>query len=90
MALSCVPYRVLSSSAREVITLFSKYRPETKLAHKLRLRKRAADQAAGKDTILAKKPLVVRQGINAVTTLVEQKIAKLVVIAHDVDPIEVS
>lgn len=29
-------------------------------------------------------------GINSVTTLVENKKAQLVVIAHDVDPIEVS
>uniref|UniRef100_A0A6A7FNI8 60S ribosomal protein L7a n=1 Tax=Hirondellea gigas TaxID=1518452 RepID=A0A6A7FNI8_9CRUS len=78
-----------SQKAREVLALFNKYRPETKLAHRLRLKKRAADQAAGKDTILAKKPLVVRQGINAITTLVEQKKAKIVIIAHDVEPIEI-
>ena len=75
--------------AREVLALMHKYRPESRAARKIRLRKRAADQAAGKDTILTKKTLQVRQGINTVTTLVEQKKAKLVVIAHDVDPIEV-
>merc|ERR1712151_810564 len=35
-----------------------------------------------------KKPQVVKFGLNHVTTLVEEKQAKLVVIAHDVDPIE--
>merc|ERR1719300_2271835 len=36
----------------------------------------------------AKKPTVIKYGLNHVTTLVENKAAKLVVIAHDVDPIE--
>lgn len=31
---------------------------------------------------------VVKYGLNHVTTLIENKKAKLVVIAHDVDPIE--
>lgn len=35
-----------------------------------------------------KKPLVVKFGLNHVTTLVESGKAQLVVIAHDVDPIE--
>merc|ERR1711861_45107 len=35
-----------------------------------------------------KKPVVVKYGINHITSLVEQKKAKLVVIAHDVDPLE--
>ncbi|XP_018009746.1 60S ribosomal protein L7a isoform X1 [Hyalella azteca] len=78
-----------SHQAREVLALLNKYKPETKLAAKLRLKKQAEEQAAGKDVISKKKPLVVQQGINKVTTLVEQKKAKLVVIAHDVDPIEI-
>ena len=32
---------------------------------------------------------VIRHGINTVTTLIEKKKAQLVVVAHDVDPIEV-
>jgi len=36
-----------------------------------------------------KKPLVVKYGINHITSLVEHKRAQLVVIAHDVDPIEI-
>merc|ERR1719371_93278 len=34
------------------------------------------------------KPQVLKYGLNHVTTLVENKVAKLVVIAHDVEPIE--
>merc|ERR1712113_1163556 len=37
---------------------------------------------------MGKKPQVVKYGLNHVTTLIENKSAKLVVIAHDVDPIE--
>ena len=70
--------------------LFDKYRPETKKDRKTRLVKRAADRAAGKQDQPTKRPLVVRSGINTITTLIEQKKAQLVVIAHDVDPIEVS
>jgi len=33
---------------------------------------------------------VVRHGVNTVTTLIEKKKAQLVVIANDVDPIEVN
>ena len=69
--------------------LADKYRPETKKDRKARLKQRAADRAAGKPDQPTKRPLVVRSGVNTVTTLIEQKKAQLVVIAHDVDPIEV-
>jgi len=45
----------------------------------------ATKAAPAKD---GKKPLFVKYGINHITTLIEEKKAKLVVIAHDVDPIE--
>lgn len=44
--------------------------------------------AACVQTETKKKPVVVKYGLNHITTLVEQKEAALVVIAHDVDPIE--
>merc|ERR1712038_1379981 len=65
-----------------------KYRPETKQAKKERLRERAAARAAGKEDAPTKRAAVVRHGVNTVTTLVEKKKAQLVVIANDVDPIE--
>ena len=67
-----------------------KYKPETKQAKKARLRARAERRAAGKEDVPTKRPPVVRAGCNTVTTLIQQKKAQLVVIAHDVDPIEVS
>uniref|UniRef100_A0A8B9PJG8 60S ribosomal protein L7a n=1 Tax=Apteryx owenii TaxID=8824 RepID=A0A8B9PJG8_APTOW len=45
-------------------------------------------KAAGKGDAPTKRPPVLRAGVNTVTTLVENKKAQLVVIAHDVDPIE--
>merc|ERR1712086_187848 len=47
----------------------------------------AQQKKAGQE-VKSKKPQVVKYGLNHVTTLIENKIAKLVVIAHDVDPIE--
>lgn len=69
--------------------LLDKYRPETPQAKKERLMKRAELRAQGKDDVPTKRAPVVRQGVNTVTSLVEQKKALLVVIANDVDPIEV-
>lgn len=57
---------------------------------KARLKARAEQKVAKKEDTPTKKPNVIRSGTNTVTTLVEQKKAQLVVIAHDVDPIEVS
>ena len=47
----------------------------------------AKDAAEGKESDV-KKPVVVKYGINHITYLVEQGKAELVVIAHDVDPLE--
>jgi large subunit ribosomal protein L7Ae len=63
-------------------------------AKKAEQEQRAKDKAEGKKESAekapkpSKKPVVVKYGINHITSLVEQKKAKLVVIAHDVDPIE--
>lgn len=76
-------------AADQLFRLLSKYRPETKHQKMERLRARADARAAGKPEDVTKRPPVVRSGVNAVTKLVEQKKAQLVVIAHDVDPIEI-
>merc|ERR1712166_728444 len=47
-----------------------------------------AQQKKGGSDVKSKKPQVVKFGLNHVTTLVEEKQAKLVVIAHGVDPVE--
>merc|ERR1711881_797960 len=62
--------------------------PETRAAKKERLAGQAGKEAAGEKSA-AKKPVCVKMGINHVTTLIEEKKAKLVIIAHDVDPIEI-
>lgn len=67
-----------------------KYRPETAAAKKQRLKTRAETKVAKKEDTPTKKPNVLSQGVNTVTRQVEQKKAQIVVIAHDVDPVEVS
>jgi large subunit ribosomal protein L7Ae len=75
--------------AQALFKILEKYRPETAYAKKARLRARAEAKVAKKEETPTKRPNVLRQGSNCVTKLVEQKKAQLVVIAHDVDPIEV-
>ena len=109
-------------AATNLFKMLLKYRPEDKAAKKERLLKRAQAENEGK-TVEAKKPIVVKYGLNHVTYLIEQvrhrfsvllnnllmkgntfmatnidtadlnffflqNKARLVVIAHDVDPIE--
>jgi len=48
----------------------------------------AKNKAADKKRDASKKPILLEYGLNHITTLIENKKASLVVIAHDVDPIE--
>merc|ERR1719473_1228544 len=75
------------NQAASVLKLLKKYAPETKEAKKNRLMEMAQQKKDGGEA-KSKKPQVIKYGLNHVTTLVENKTAKLVVIAHDVDPIE--
>ncbi|KAJ1564120.1 60S ribosomal protein L8B [Nowakowskiella sp. JEL0078] len=76
------------NTALQTFKLFNKYRPETKVEKKARLTA-AAQAIAAKTTVSqSKKPVTVKYGINHITALVEAKKAQLVIIAHDVDPIE--
>ncbi|KAB0354536.1 hypothetical protein FD755_023074 [Muntiacus reevesi] len=74
-------------TATQLLKLAHKYRPETK-QEKQRLLAQAEKKAAGKGDVPTKRPPVLTAGVNTVTSLVENKKAQLVVIAHDVDPIE--
>ncbi|GIX86788.1 60S ribosomal protein L7a [Caerostris extrusa] len=76
-------------TATQIFKLLDKYRPETRVAKKERLMKRAELRAMGKEDTPSKRPILLSQGVNKVTTLVEQKKALFVVIANDVDPIEI-
>lgn len=71
----------------QLARLLKKLSPETKAEKKLRLKEVAGAVTKGKSTDGKVLP-VLKYGLNHVTQLVEQKKAKLVVIAHDVDPVE--
>jgi len=77
------------NTAAQAIKLFNKYRPETASEKKERLTKEAAAIAEGKSAKDASpKTVVVKYGLNHVVSLIENKKVKLVLIANDVDPIE--
>uniref|UniRef100_A0A914Y9P1 60S ribosomal protein L7a n=1 Tax=Panagrolaimus superbus TaxID=310955 RepID=A0A914Y9P1_9BILA len=78
-----------NQTTKSLFRLLDKYRPETKQQKSARLRKRAEDRAAGKKEEVTKRPPGVRYGINTVTRLIETRQAQLVVIAHDVEPLEI-
>ena len=65
-----------------------KYAPETRKQKTDRLRNTAREEARDKKNRKGDKPVTLKYGLNHVTYLVEQKRAKLVLIANDVDPIE--
>ncbi|CAK75908.1 unnamed protein product (macronuclear) [Paramecium tetraurelia] len=75
------------NQSSKVYALLKKYAPETKTEKKQRLVKAAESKAQNQKTD-SKKVTVLKFGLNHVTTLVETKKAKLVLIAYDVDPIE--
>jgi len=76
------------SAAQQLFKLLLKYKPESAYQKKKRLNL-IAEAREKKETVDIKRPLQVQHGINHIATLVEQKKAKLVLIAHDVDPIEI-
>ena len=76
------------NQASELFKLLVKYQPETKAAKTARLEALAQATAAKENTTTGPPPATLKYGLKHVTTLIEQKKAKLVVISHDVDPIE--
>merc|ERR1712137_594557 len=76
------------NTAAQLLRLASKYAPETKEAKRARLQAAAKAKVEGAATEAPKKPYQLKYGLNHISALVEQKKASLVVIAHDVDPIE--
>lgn len=75
------------NQAAELFKLLVKYQPESKAAKAQRLEAAAAAGAAG-EAAASSIPVQIKHGLKHVTSLIEKKKAKLVVIAHDVDPIE--
>lgn len=80
-------FTLSSDQQKGLFSLLKKYKPEDKKAKKDRLKREAEDKINKKETE-KKKPYFIKSGLNHVTTLIEQKKAKLVVIAADVDPVE--
>merc|ERR1712080_545091 len=76
-------------TATELFKLAVKYAPESKADKKQRLIARAKARAAGEPDAPTPRPATIASGINRIVNLVERKNAQLVVIAHDVDPIEI-
>jgi large subunit ribosomal protein L7Ae len=80
------------NTATQLFKFLNKYRPETKQEKKARLDAEAKEIADGKrkagERDETKKPIYAKYGLNHVVALVEAKKAQLVVIADDVDPIE--
>ena len=74
--------------SNKLFKILEKYAPETKKEKKERLKNAAKEKVKGKDKKDGKKPVSLKCGLNHVTYLVEQKRAKLVLVAADVDPIE--
>merc|ERR1712027_222859 len=76
-------------TATQLFKLAAKYAPENKAEKKARLVARAKARAAGQPDTPSKRPATLASGIDKIVNLVERKQARLVVIAHDVDPIEI-
>jgi large subunit ribosomal protein L7Ae len=76
------------NQAANLFSLLARYRPESRQEKTLRLKTAAESEVKGAEPKATSKPFFVKYGLNHITELVESKKAKLVVIAHDVDPIE--
>lgn len=87
-ALAQFQYTLDKNTATSLFKLLNSHKPESKAEKKERLTKVAAATAEGKEAEQTAKPTTVKFGLNHVVGLVENKKASLVIIAHDVDPIE--
>lgn len=71
-----------------MVKILRKYSPETRKQKKDRLKNLAKTEIKKQKAKTTDKPITLKFGLNHVTYLIEQKKAKLVIIACDVDPIE--
>jgi len=77
------------NQASSLLKLLAKYSPETTKEKKVRLQKEAEARKGGAKGNVGPKPTLLKFGLNHITNLVEEGKAKLVVMAHDVDPLEI-
>nr|CCD13186.1 unnamed protein product [Trypanosoma congolense IL3000] len=82
--------KVLDRTSRnELLKLVKKYAPETRKARRERLKRVAEEKKKNPTkTMSTKAPLSVVTGLQEVTRTIEKKTARLVLIANNVDPIE--
>jgi large subunit ribosomal protein L7Ae len=76
----------------EAVRLFSfldRYKPDSKKAKAAKVKKDAEEQEKSLAPTLTHTAQSIQYGIKDVTRMVEAKRARLVIIAHDVDPIEI-
>jgi len=71
-------------TAKSLFEFLKKYSPEDKKQKKTRLKALALEEHSEPGP----KPVVLKYGLNHITALIEAGRAKLVIVAHDVDPIE--
>jgi large subunit ribosomal protein L7Ae len=77
------------STRTNLLKLLSKYKPETPKARKARIAAAAAAKKADpKKAVATKAPIALTQGLQEVTRAIESNTARLVLIANNVDPIE--
>jgi large subunit ribosomal protein L7Ae len=76
------------NQAAQLFKLLMKYQPETAAAKATRIEGLAKATAAGENAKSGAAPNVLKFGLKHVTTLIEEKKAKMVCIAHDVAPLE--
>lgn len=73
---------------KELFKFFGKYKPEDKVQRRERLVKVAQAKLENKEAPHVAKKIELKHGLQCVTRNIQTKRAKLVLIAHDVDPIE--
>jgi large subunit ribosomal protein L7Ae len=89
-ALSQFRNTIDKNQTASLLKLLAKYSPETHKEKKTRLQSEAEARKGGnKADHIGPKPNHLKFGLNHVTTLVEEGKAKLVVMAADVDPLEI-
>jgi large subunit ribosomal protein L7Ae len=76
------------NKASAVLRLLKNYTPETAQKKRERLAENAKAKTENREATLKAPTHQLKYGLNEITRLVEEKKAKLVLIAHDVDPIE--
>jgi len=88
-ALAQFQHTVDRNQANNLLKLLAKYSPETTKDKRSRLVAEAEARKGGAKGHSTPKPIHLKFGLNHVTQLVEEGKAKLVVMAHDVDPAEI-